>query len=165
MVFECYASAGLEGLCRLPVHRTFLLGSSLKKMEFQKNDTAWMGLYRDFYNLDDGSLLDDRSIAAVAYMGPNGTTEIMRTKMGDVSDPKVLPFWTAGNSIQHVKGKTSSFDRLTQYRKVKVGTGNTGGSSPAPVKSRQLEGVARTEINKISTAEILRVRAQRKGSQ
>ena len=47
-----------------------------------------MNLYTDFYNLDENYRFDDRSIAAMAFMGTNATSEIMRIKMVEAMDSK-----------------------------------------------------------------------------
>uniref|UniRef100_A0A1I7W6V0 SET domain-containing protein n=1 Tax=Heterorhabditis bacteriophora TaxID=37862 RepID=A0A1I7W6V0_HETBA len=58
-----------------------------------KNNKAWSQLYLDFYNLDENWQFDDRSVAALAYMGTNATSEIMRIKMIEEVNSKRIVYY------------------------------------------------------------------------
>ncbi|KAK5969165.1 hypothetical protein GCK32_007003, partial [Trichostrongylus colubriformis] len=59
-----------------------------------RNDEAWYNLVSSFYSLDEGWKWDIRCLAALAYMGTNATSEIMRIKLATMSN--AYPDWCAG---------------------------------------------------------------------
>ncbi|KAK5965505.1 hypothetical protein GCK32_008147, partial [Trichostrongylus colubriformis] len=85
-----------------------------------RNDEAWYNLVSSFYSLDEGWKWDIRCLAALAYMGTNATSEIMRIKLATMSNGKLVPFWTAGH-YPVLKSKTSSFEDASGARKIKSG--------------------------------------------
>uniref|UniRef100_A0A914UL94 Alpha-2-macroglobulin domain-containing protein n=1 Tax=Plectus sambesii TaxID=2011161 RepID=A0A914UL94_9BILA len=79
-----------------------------------RNDRTWLRLYKEFYQIDDNMRFDQRTIAAVAYMGTNSTRELMRTRMLAMKREDGTPYWTTGASITDDPTTTASSwtDRL-----------------------------------------------------
>ncbi|EYB91196.1 hypothetical protein Y032_0209g2106 [Ancylostoma ceylanicum] len=86
-----------------------------------KDDEAWFRLLFSFYSIDENWRWDIRTLAALAYMGTNATSEVMRIKMAGMANRHILPFWNAGSSLFFSKLKTSSFDESSRARRMKSG--------------------------------------------
>ncbi|KAK6759265.1 hypothetical protein RB195_021086 [Necator americanus] len=63
-----------------------------------KDDDAWFRLLFSFYSIDENWKWDIRSLAALAYMGTNATSEVMRIKMAGLAKRHMLPYWNAAAS-------------------------------------------------------------------
>ncbi|KAE9413543.1 hypothetical protein Angca_005158, partial [Angiostrongylus cantonensis] len=89
--------------------------------ECVKNDEAWFALVSSFYLIDEEWRWDIRSLAAIAYMGTNATSEIMRIRMANIANGRTLPFWNAGRALVSIRSKITSFTDASMTRKMKSG--------------------------------------------
>ncbi|KAJ1372600.1 hypothetical protein KIN20_034791 [Parelaphostrongylus tenuis] len=89
--------------------------------ECVKDDEAWFRLVSSFYLIDEEWKWDIRSLAAIAYMGTNATSEIMRIRMASIANGHSVPFWNAGSPLLSMKSKTTSFSDVNKARKRKSG--------------------------------------------
>ncbi|VDM43140.1 unnamed protein product [Toxocara canis] len=89
----------------------------------QRNDKAWIRLRRSFLNLSTNVLADVRTIAALAFMAPKTTADIMRIKMYTTIQEGTLPYWTAGSATDgSLLGKLrSKYNDLLGRRSIKSG--------------------------------------------
>ncbi|VDK54110.1 unnamed protein product [Anisakis simplex] len=114
------------GLYRHPQHpheRSFLCKQSGNDwMILQRNDKLWIRLRRSFLSIQSNELTDLRSIAALAFMAPKTTADLMRIRMYATIKEGSLPFWTAGRASDgSVLAKLRSrYNDLLGRRLVKV---------------------------------------------
>uniref|UniRef100_A0A915PNP5 Alpha-2-macroglobulin domain-containing protein n=1 Tax=Setaria digitata TaxID=48799 RepID=A0A915PNP5_9BILA len=59
-----------------------------------QNDLAWISLRMSFFNLSDQTVLDIRTVAALAFMAPQSISNIMRVKLYSITRDDMLPYWS-----------------------------------------------------------------------
>ncbi|KJH40394.1 hypothetical protein DICVIV_13654 [Dictyocaulus viviparus] len=89
--------------------------------ECVKSDEAWLKLVLSLYSIDEEWKWDIRTIAALAFMGTNATSEIMRIKMISMTNGRTPPFWNAGQTLPTTRSKNPSSNGLSATRRSKSG--------------------------------------------
>ncbi|WKX99325.1 hypothetical protein Q1695_014309 [Nippostrongylus brasiliensis] len=111
-----------------PIDREWFLKSLLLQVsrdcaayQCGKDDEVWYKLIASFYSLDEGRKWDLRSLAALAFMGTNATSEIMRIRLASMTNGNVLPFWNAGLWTLPQSSRSAGVGGASWYRKIKSG--------------------------------------------
>uniref|UniRef100_A0A9J2Q7I6 Alpha-macroglobulin receptor-binding domain-containing protein n=1 Tax=Ascaris lumbricoides TaxID=6252 RepID=A0A9J2Q7I6_ASCLU len=88
-----------------------------------RNDRAWIRLRRSFLNLSSNTPTDVRTVAALAFMAPKTTADIMRIKMYTSIQDGMLPYWTAGSAtgVSLLAKLRSRYNDLLGRRSAKSG--------------------------------------------
>ncbi|VDK64205.1 unnamed protein product [Onchocerca ochengi] len=74
-----------------------------------RNDRVWISLRKSFFNLSDRTVLDIRTVAALAFMAPRSVSSTMRIKLYSIAKDSMFPYWTTGRI-------SSSDSLLTKFR-------------------------------------------------
>ncbi|CAD6185284.1 unnamed protein product [Caenorhabditis auriculariae] len=90
-------------------------GSYREKITQVKYD-AFGQLHKSYYLFDEGAIVDDRAVAAIAFMATNVTQELMRIKMLERINGDLEPYWSAGVLSIAEEEKKSTFQVLGSRR-------------------------------------------------
>ncbi|VDP13505.1 unnamed protein product [Onchocerca flexuosa] len=61
-----------------------------------RNDGVWINLRKSFFSLSDRTILDIRTVAALAFMAPRSVSSTMRIKLYSIAKDSMFPYWTTG---------------------------------------------------------------------